>query len=219
MERIPEPELMEDPAQAAAYAAADFSAPHQAVIDLFRARFPDHRPRRALDLGCGAADVTVRFARAYPEAVITGIDGAAAMLECGREAVRRAGLSTRITLTRQRLSASDLPTRAFDTVLSNSLLHHLHDPMVLWRAVQAAAAPGAAVMIVDLLRPASRDHATQLVAQYAAEEPEILRRDFFNSLLAAFRAEEVREQLARAGLGALVVEVVSDRHLVVHGKL
>lgn len=219
MERIPEPELMEDAAQAQAYAAADFSAPHQALIDFFRARFPDHRPRHVLDLGCGAADVTIRFARAYPDAMVTGVDGAAAMLERGHEAVQRAGLSSHIVLAQRRLPADSLPAHSFDTVISNSLLHHLHDPMVLWQAIQAAAAPGAAVMIVDLLRPASREHAARLVAQYAAGEPEILRRDFLNSLLAAFRAEEVRTQLARAGLDALAVEVLSDRHLAVHGML
>ena len=71
MKRIPEPELMDDPEQARAYALADFSEPHQAFIDHFARCFPRHRPRRVLDLGCGPADVTIRFARAYPDCVIT----------------------------------------------------------------------------------------------------------------------------------------------------
>ena len=80
MDRIPEPELMDDPAQALAYARADFSEPHEAFVGYFQERFPQWRPRRVLDLGCGPADVTIRFARAYPECEIVGVDGAEAML-------------------------------------------------------------------------------------------------------------------------------------------
>jgi len=38
-------------------------------------------------------------------------------------------------------------------------------------------------------------------------------------LLAAYRPDEVRQQLARAGLEDLTVEVVSDRHMIVWGTL
>ena len=51
--------------------------------------------------------------------------------------------------------------------------------------------------------------------RYSRDEPEVLRRDFYNSLLAAYRPEEVREQLDRAGLKRLRVEAVSDRHWLV----
>ncbi len=51
----------------------------------------------------------------------------------------------------------------------------------------------------------------------AGEEPEVLRTDFFNSLLAAYRPSEVEEQLERAGLDPLSLEVVSDRHFIVWG--
>jgi 2-polyprenyl-3-methyl-5-hydroxy-6-metoxy-1,4-benzoquinol methylase len=112
-----------------------------------------------------------------------------------------------------------LPCRAFDTVISNSLLHHLHDPQTLWRAVTQYAAPGAAVFIVDLRRPDSRERAGALVDEYAGTEPEILMRDFFNSLLAAFRPEEITQQLAQAGLASFQVEAVGDRHIIVHGKM
>jgi ubiquinone/menaquinone biosynthesis C-methylase UbiE len=170
-----------------------------------------------LDLGCGAADITIRFARAWPESELTGVDGAAAMLAFARAAVARAGLGDRIELQQARLPEGALPRHAFDTVISNSLLHHLRDPQTLWRAVTQYAAPGAAVFIMDLRRPDSRERAGALVHEYAAAEPEILRRDFFNSLLAAFRPEEIAEQLAQAGL-PLRVEAVGDRHVIVHGK-
>ena len=40
MDRIFEPELMEDPAQVRAYAAADFSQENQGFVDRFREYFP-----------------------------------------------------------------------------------------------------------------------------------------------------------------------------------
>jgi hypothetical protein len=45
------------------------------------------------------------------------------------------------------------------------------------------------------------------------------RRDFFNSLLAAFTPREIEAQLRQAGSSHLEVEVISDRHLIVYGRL
>ena len=72
---------------------------------------------------------------------------------------------------------------------------------------------------MDLRRPDTREQAGSLVQEYSGTEPEILQRDFFNSLLAAYRPEEVATQLERAGLSGLQVETVGDRHLVVHGQV
>ena len=219
IKRIPEPELMDDPEQARAYANADFSEPHQAFVERFAQCFPRHRPRRVLDLGCGAADVTIRFARAYPGCEPTGVDGAPAMLALAQEAVTRAGLADRVQLREVRLPDKTLAQHAFDTLISNSLLHHLADPQVLWRAVADCAEPGAAVFIMDLRRPDTREQAGRLVQEYSANEPEVLRRDFFNSLLAAYRPGEIAAQLARVNLSGLQVEAVGDRHVVVYGHL
>ena len=219
IERIPEPELMDDAEQVRAYANADFSEPHQAFVERFARCFPLHSPRRVLDLGCGAADITIRFARAHPGCELTGVDGAPAMLALAREAVTRLDLDQRVHLRELRLPDATLARHAFDTLISNSLLHHLVDPQVLWRAVVDCAAPGAAVFIMDLRRPDTRAQAGDLVQEYSGNEPEVLRRDFFNSLLAAYRPEEIAAQLAQANLSCLLVETVGDRHVVVHGHL
>ena len=218
MKRVPELELMDGVAQAQAYAYADFSEPHESFIDKFIERFPRCVPRRVVDLGCGPADISVRFARAFPECALLGVDGARAMLKFAHEAVERAALGKRIQLRWMRLPATEEVHDSFDTVISNSLLHHLADPMVLWRSVKKFGGASAAVFIMDLNRPNSRTSAAQLVAQYSGGEPEILRRDFLNSLLAAYRPEEIEEQLKQAEL-RFKVEVVSDRHVVIYGNL
>jgi len=218
MQRVPEPELMDDPEQARAYASADFSEPHQAFLDRFVRCFPRHRPRQVLDLGCGAADITIRFARHYPDAALTGVDGAPPMLAAAHAAVAQTALGRRIRLIEARLPETVLPRHAYDTVISNSLLHHLHDPQTLWRGVSEYAARGAALFIMDLRRPDSRERARELVEEYAGAEPELLKRDFLNSLLAAFRPEEIGAQLEQAGFTRLKVEAEGDRHVIVYGN-
>jgi len=58
-----------------------------------------------------------------------------------------------------------------------------------------------------------------LVNTYCGNEPDILRCDFYNSLCAAFSPKEIKLQLEDADLQGLEVEVITDRHLIVHGKL
>ena len=260
MDRVPEPDLMNDAAQAQAYALADFSEPHNQFVDQFRRCFPRSRPARVLDLGCGTADITLRFARAYPECRMIGIDGAPAMLRHAHGAVAGAGMDGRIQLMCVRLPQVRAPLPlprnpaagrthsqrgrgkrkpsplalsqgergswcesitfgGLDSIISNSLLHHLQDPMILWDALKSYGRMGTHVLIMDLLRPATRRAAAQVVTAYAGDERELLKQDFYNSLLAAYTEEEIKTQLNMAGLSTLKTQRVSDRHIIVYGDL
>ena len=220
MQRIPEPELMDNKAQAEAYACADFATPHNHFIELFKEKFPGLEIDDAvLDLGCGPADISRRFAQAYPACHVHGVDGAKAMLEFGEQLNEQAGLSHRVQLIEACLPGASLPQNFYHVIISNSLLHHLHDPMVLWQTIQQHAKPFAHVFIMDLMRPDSESRAEELKELYAADEPPILQQDFHNSLLAAFTPDEVQQQLDELGLSGLQVEVVSDRHMIIYGQL
>jgi ubiquinone/menaquinone biosynthesis C-methylase UbiE len=215
--RVPEPELMDTVEQARAYAAADFTEPHDAFVTRFRDRFPEFRSGRVLDLGCGTADVTARFARAYPDVRVHGIDGARAMLDEGTQLVRSAGLGDRISLELLRLPSPSLNGASYDAVVSNSLLHHLAEAGVLWDTVVSTARVGAPVFVMDLCRPASTEVAQQLVDTYAAGESPVLRDDFYRSLCAAYTSDEVKAQLDAAAVDGFRVEPVGDRHLLAWG--
>jgi SAM-dependent methyltransferase len=221
MRRRPEPELMDEAEQALAYAEADFSEPDAHFITLLQERAPGTLDGvRALDLGCGPGNVLLRFLRAYPDAHCDGLDGSAAMLAHAQAALEALpGLAERARLICATLPTERLEAGAYDLVLSNSLLHHLHEPRVLWQAVRRFGRPGALVQVVDLMRPASPGWAEALVASYAEGAPEVLRNDFRNSLFAAFEPREVEAQLQEAGLAGFEVAVVSDRHLAVFGRL
>jgi len=107
----------------------------------------------------------------------------------------------------------------FAVVVSNSLLHHLHGPQVLWRTVRQLALPGALVLIRDLRRPANREAVRQLVQRHASGASELLQRDFSLSLQAAFTLAEVQAQLRQASLPQLEVKELDDRYLEVAGWL
>lgn len=219
MKRIPEPELMDEEEQVRAYAHADFEQPHEMFVGLLRDAFDESElAGHVLDLGCGPADITIRFARAHPRCRLHGVDAGERMLAYGRKAVEAAGLDRRIRLICGHLPEADLPRRAYDGVISNSLLHHLRDPLTLWRTIKRYAGPGAPVFVMDLMRPVSLEDAAALTTRYADGEPPVLRKDFYNSLLAAYSVDEVRSQLAETGLTHLRVEAVSDRHLTVAGR-
>jgi ubiquinone/menaquinone biosynthesis C-methylase UbiE len=220
MQRIPEPELMNDPAQAAAYAAADFAEPHNMFVKKFREVFPDPEVTgKVLDLGCGPADVSIRFAKAYPQCRIDGVDGAVAMLREGAKLLKREKLADRIQLIRGLIPEIAVPEKDYGVIISNSLLHHLHDPSALWKCIKKYGRENSIVFVMDLMRPANVDIARALVNTYSCSEPRILKEDFYHSLCAAFTPAEVREQLATTDLDQLKVSVISDRHLLIYGKL
>lgn len=222
MKRVPEEELMDFPLNAQAYANADFSEPNSKFVALFSEKFPAFNGERILDLGCGPADITIRLALRYRQARVVGVDGADAMLDIARKAVLRdSSLANRIDLRRWHMGREENPVafEKFHAVISNSLLHHMRDPLDLWRTIRACAAPNAAVLVMDLIRPHSRFEAENIVKKYAATESDVLKTDFFNSLLAAYRPAEVREQLVSSNLESLRVEVVSDRHLIAFGSI
>jgi ubiquinone/menaquinone biosynthesis C-methylase UbiE len=171
-----------------------------------------------VDIGCGPGDVMLRLATARPNIRITAIDGSAAMIDLAREAVRAANLQARVTPMQGYIPGLALDEHSFDAILSKDLLHHLPEPMVLWSEAKRLGRPGAAVYVMDLIRPATHQDARNIVETVAPDGHPILKEDFYNSLCAAFTVQEAKAQLKQAGL-PLEVAQVSDRHLVIKGVL
>jgi SAM-dependent methyltransferase len=198
MQRVPEPELMDDAEQALAYARADFEEPNRRFVEQFAETYPELTTGAVLDLGCGPGDIVLRLATRHPALVVHGLDGSAAMLHFASERLHEApALGGRVQFIEGLLPGAALPLPAYDAVISNSLLHHLHEPRHFWRAVRDAA----------------------LVERYSGGEPDLLKRDFFASLCAAFTPGEIRAQLAECGFAGFDVRPVSDRHVLVTGRL
>lgn len=218
MKRVLEPELMDDPEQALAYARADFEEENQGFVEKFREFYPDFVSGHVLDLGCGPGDIPIRFLRALPGCRVTGVDASPPMIRLAEEAVRSAGLVERIGLRCEKFQALKLDEPA-DAAVSNSLLHHVPNPLQFWYELKRLVKPGACVLVMDLLRPESPEAAQAIVDRHAEGEPAVLRRDFYNSLLAAFTEDEIAAQLAELNLSRLLIDVPDDRHWIVGGRI
>jgi len=216
MERVLEPELMDDDDQARAYAQADFSTSNQWFVDQLLTDFAPAL-QHVVDLGCGPADVLIRLARAKPDLHVTGIDGSTAMIHLAAAAIQATDLEQQITLINSYVPGP-LEDHMYDAILSKDFMHHLPEPMVLWNEAIRLGKPGCVLYVMDLIRPATPEDAQTIVERVAAHEDPILKQDFYHSLCAAFTVAEVQEQLRKAGL-TLQVQQVSERHMLIKGTL
>lgn len=220
MQRTVEPELMNEQNQVEAYALADFENAHQAIVDSYDQFFPNQTLNgNIIDLGCGSGDISFRYAKRFINCQVIGIDGANKMIDFAEQRKQREqSLSDRLEFITCLLpDISSIPKLPYSAIISNSLLHHLHDPQTLWSSIKQIATPGTKVLISDLYRPHSQQAAKQLVKQYAENEPDILQTDFYHSLLAAFTPEEIHQQLSEAQLNHFQVSVINDRHVIMTG--
>ena len=105
----------------------------EGAIGCVKARFPDLKPKRILDLGCGAGMSTLPLARAFPGAEIFAVDIAAPMLRYAHG--RSEALGVPVHYSQQNAASTDFEDQSFDLVLSNLLLHEI--PQKLTRQVIA----------------------------------------------------------------------------------
>ena len=218
MERVLEPEIMDGEEQVRAYAQADFAKENQWFVDQFLEMFPELTEGVVLDLGCGPADILIRLAQACPSLTLIGVDASGPMINMAQSAIDKVKIGNRVQVLCQRFQDITLPKPA-DAIISNSLVHHVPNPFQFWYAVKQLGKPGAPVLVMDLLRPDTTEEAQALVHQYAGNEPEQLRRDFYNSLLAALTEDEVAAHLAEMNMSRLLIDVPDDRHWIVTGRV
>lgn len=209
---------MDDEQQVTAYAEADFEAPHSQFIQRLQSFMNEPLfNQTALDLGCGPGDISRRFIEAYPLSKVDAVDGSVPMITLGKRMLLPTHKS-KVNFILGVLPNVLLPQSSYQLIFSNSLLHHLQEPQVLWQVVKHYSRSGSRIVIMDLLRPATIENARAIVKTYAIDEPEILQRDFYNSLMAAFTLDEIKTQLKQAGL-RLLVEQISDRHVFISGVI
>ncbi len=219
MERQPEPELMDLESEAAAYADADFAEVNAAFVERLLELIGHHDHPVAVDLGTGPGDIPLRIAAGRGGWRILAVDASWAMLQRAREASRNATAAEAVHFIQADVKRLPVTSRSCDIVFSNSILHHVSGTAAFWAEVRRIARRGTWVLVRDLVRPGSRDEARQLVDRYAGGESPLLQEEFYRSFLAAYTPEEVREQIAQAGLVGLGVELVTDRHLDVVGRI
>jgi SAM-dependent methyltransferase len=122
----------------------------RALARWIAARFPGFRPRRILDLGCGAGLNTCAVARAFPDAEIIAIDAGASMLRYA--AARAASLGIRnIRWVRADIEAIPAQIGPVDLAYTAIVLHETsHEALRnVFRGCEAQLAPGGLTLHVE----------------------------------------------------------------------
>jgi ubiquinone/menaquinone biosynthesis C-methylase UbiE len=191
--------------------------------DLLTAHAPG-RPRRVLDVGTGTALIAIELCRRSADAGVEAIDLAKHMLDRAAANVKRAGLGKRIHLTLADAKATRLTAGAYDTVMSNSLVHHIPEPAAVLAEMWRLVCRDGLLFVRDLVRPQDESHAAALADLYAPVNPgngdagsdvaaqTRQRALFVDSLRAALTPQEVRAMIAPLGIPGEAVSVTSDRH-------
>lgn len=210
IERILEPEVMDTEEDASEYEAMD----HGVVNEAFVASVLELSPPAGtlLDLGTGPGHIPLLIAEKAPGLRIVAVDMATHMLERARGHVKRAGFEARIEILQRDAKETGFAAQSFDAVVSNSLLHHIPEPLGVLREIARIARPGAALFIKDLLRPSTTEELDALVSLHAADCTPYQRRLFRESLHAALGLDEVKALCQEAGLDGVTVLQSSDRH-------
>lgn len=137
----------------ARYAVPGREAQIAALVDLVPA---SEKPFDIIDLGCGEGLLSAALLDRFPQAWITALDGSAAMLARARARCQRFGV--RFTAQRADLGQPwPRLARAPRTVVSSLALHHLEDSAKkrLFQEIFASLTAGGALLIADLVQPAS----------------------------------------------------------------
>jgi ubiquinone/menaquinone biosynthesis C-methylase UbiE len=218
--RTPEPEVMDTEEEARDYDAMDHGEVNASFCADLLAIQP--RPGRVLDAGTGTALIAIELCRRAPQTSVEAIDLASHMLARAERNVQNAGVGGRVRLARMDAKATAWSAAAFDTVVSNSLVHHIPEPRALYAEMWRLVRQGGVLFVRDLARPEDAAHLESLAARYAPlpdEETSAAgamrarqRALLVASLHAALTVDEVRTIVVPLGIPDDAVRMTSDRH-------
>ena len=115
---------------------------------LIKERFPDFKPRRILDVGCGPGFTTLPWKDHFPEAEVHGIDVGAPQVRYAH--ARAEALGSEVHFSQQNGVATDFPDGHFDLIASMLVTHECPQPVIrgLFKEAHRLLAPGG-VMLMD----------------------------------------------------------------------
>ena len=210
LQRVLEPEVMDTPQEAHDYNVMDHSQVNRVFVDDLLACRSDLGD--VLDLGTGTALIPIELCQRTDNSRVMAADLSTHMLDLARYNIEIQGLIGRITLTHVDAKRSPFQEEQFDVVMSNSIIHHVPDPLTVLQEAVRIVKRGGLLFFRDLLRPADEPTLESLVATYAAEANEHQRQMFAASLHAALTLDEIRALIGQLGFAAQTVQATSDRH-------
>tara|TARA_B100001057_G_scaffold114360_1_gene112722 strand:- start:701 stop:1378 length:678 start_codon:yes stop_codon:yes gene_type:complete len=214
--RTPESELMESTEQARAYSCADFSESNNIFVNnLFRESKVNDKTK-ILDIGCGDGEIPIQIFK-RKNCDITAVDGSEAMLDEFYKKVKNNKI-TNIKIMNSLIDDQLLVDSKFDIVMSNSLVHHINDIKSFWKNLIRLTDNNGIILCMDLQRPDDESSLINLLQTYGGNNL-TLKKDFENSLRAAYTIDEIKSQLNEINKISFTIKPVSDRHFFVSIRL
>ena len=231
MERIPEPELMEEKKQVISYDEADFSEGEVNLINqinhyLLRKNIFLGEKDLIVDLGCGPGNISEKLAIKWPNTEVVGIDGS-------KEMILRAEYNKNISANQKKLKnlryiCSDIKEFKSDNFLfkkeisllvSNSLIHHITYIEDFFNTIKSLSSNSTVNFHKDLKRPLDEKSALELKAQCSKIYNETLTNDYYASLKASYTFKELKNFTLENNLSSLEVFEDGDKYLIVYGNV
>ena len=129
-------------------------------------------------MGTGTARIPIALAQADSQARVLALDLSENMLAQAEVNIAEAGLTGRIRTYQGDAKAliDSFGQGAFEGVISNTIIHHIPDPLPALDTMARLVARGGTLMVRDLARPGSFDDIRRLSNTYTAGETAGARR-------------------------------------------
>lgn len=222
-----EPEVMNTVEEAVDYDSMDHSHVNRVFVDDFLALLnassisiaarTASSPYQVLDVGTGTAQIPIELAKRETNVSIVGADLADEMLKLGRQNVVTSGCAGQVRLDLADAKGLPYADNSFDAVISNSIIHHAPEPLIVLAEMFRVLKPGGAFFVRDLLRPQSSVALQRLVFMYAGEENDHQQHMFRDSLHAALSLDELRDLMAACQQPVEWIRQTTDRHWTIAG--
>ena len=225
LKRTLEPEVMDTVEEAVDYDSMDHSQVNRLFVDdlveFIRVHGSDiDHDLTVLDLGTGTAQIPVELSsrRLNVRSVIAS-DLSKEMLKLASFRISESNNVHQLLPTYCDAKCLPIAGESCDIVMSNSIVHHIPNPLIVFQEMRRVVRPGGIVFIRDLMRPIDGKDVEQIVEAYAGNENAHQQKMFRESLHAALTVDEVRELLTQSEFSASWVEATSDRHWTVAGQI
>ena len=212
LHRILEPEVMDTLEEAFEYDSMDHSKVNEVFCNDFFAARNLTDGAQILDVGTGTAQIPIAMCRRNSGLKITAIDLAESMLTLGNKNIQTARLQDSITLCQVDSKKMPYPDESFDQVVSNSIIHHIPNPLECFKEMIRVTKKDGLLFIRDLLRPFSMAELQNIVNLHAGDATPKQKQLFTDSLHASLSLTEVREMVKLFGFEGFTVIQSSNRH-------
>ncbi|MFY9255826.1 MAG: methyltransferase domain-containing protein [Fuerstiella sp.] len=222
--RTLEPEVMDTVEEAVDYDSMDHSTVNRVfVADLLRFVEPAAKPvdysLSIIDLGTGTALIPIELLNSeHRFQSVLACDLSQEMLKIAGRHLKDHELNDVILPVYCDAKRLPVAEKSVGLVMSNSIVHHIPEPMDVFHEIRRVVADDGSIFIRDLMRPDSVQHLEQIVQTYAGGENEHQQKMFRESLHAALTVEEVQAMLDAAGFPQTWVTATSDRHWTIAGR-